>query len=154
MIVRVCLIILDAALVNAGFLVAYLLRYGLPLPEKNFTPFEKSFAFLTIISIAMLAYTRCYKKRFSSSWDVFRRVASGLFFATLGSVVFVYVFRAGWGAFPTSVFAISFPVNLVLVYGVNRSVLRLAGRIRKRVVAIGDGDISGVVITTRNTSTS
>jgi lipopolysaccharide/colanic/teichoic acid biosynthesis glycosyltransferase len=87
-----------------------------------------------------------YKSRFKSSWDLFKRVFSGLFLGTLLSVAFVYVFRARWGAFPTTVFVISFFVNLLLIFKLNQFVLKSSRRIKKKVLIIGEGDIDEVVI--------
>jgi lipopolysaccharide/colanic/teichoic acid biosynthesis glycosyltransferase len=90
--------------------------------------------------------SRVYKKRFRTSWELFKRVFSGFFLGTLLSIAFVYVFRIQWGAFPTSVFAISFLINLLLIFKSNQFVLKSCRRIKKKVVVIGEGDIDEVVI--------
>jgi len=95
--------------------------------------------------ILALSFLRVYKKRFRSSWDLFARTVSGLFFGTLLSVAFVYVFRSQWAAFPTSVFAISFFVNLLLLFKVNQFVLKAKKKIRKKVVIIGEGKVDDIV---------
>jgi lipopolysaccharide/colanic/teichoic acid biosynthesis glycosyltransferase len=87
-----------------------------------------------------------YKSRFKSSWELFKRIFSGLFLGTLLSVTFVYVFRVKWGAFPTSVFALSFFINLVLIFKLNQFILKLGRRIKKKIVVIGESDIDEVVI--------
>lgn len=142
---RVSLIIADAVVVNVGFLLCFLMRYGLPFPEDNFLSYRKSFVFLTLIYISGLSFFRVYKKRFKSSWDLFKRVFSGLFFGTLLSVAFVYVFRVQWGAFPTTIFMLSFFVNLLLVFKLNQYVLRAGQQIRKKVIVIGKDDLDGIV---------
>ena len=139
------LLVADAVLINVGFVISYLIRYGLPLPEGNFAPYRKSFVFLTLIYIAALLFFGIYRRRFKSSWDLFKRVFSGLFFGTLSSVAFVYVFRAYWRAFPSTVFMLSFFANLLLVFKFNQFVLRAGQRIRKRVVVIGNDDLDGIV---------
>ena len=106
MIIQMTLLLIDVILINLAFLLSYLIRYGLPFPEYNFTPYKKSLVFVTLIYVSSLAFFRVYKKRFRSSWDLFKRVFLGLFFGTLLSIVFVYVFRLKWGAFPTTVFAL------------------------------------------------
>ena len=121
---QILLFLANAFLINLGFLFAFLIRYGLSFPEYNFIPYKKSFVFLTLIYIGALAAFGVYKNRFKSSWDLFKRVFLGLFLGTLLSVAFVYVFRVKWGAFPTSVFAISFLINLLLIFKVNQFVLK------------------------------
>ncbi len=139
------LLIADALLLNVGFLASFLVRYGIPFPEGNFLSYQRSFVFLTLIYIFALSFFGVYKRRFKSSWDLFKRVFSGLFFGTLSSVAFVYVFRLQWGAFPSTVFTLSFFVNLLLVFKLNQYILRAAQRIRKRVVVIGNDDLDGIV---------
>ncbi len=139
------LLIANALLLNVGFLASFLVRYGIPFPEDNFLSYRKSFVFLTLIYISALFFFGVYKRRFKSSWDLFKRVFSGLFFGTLSSVAFVYVFRAQWGAFPSTVFTLSFFVNLLLVFKLNQYILRAGQQIRKRVVVIGNDDLDGIV---------
>jgi len=139
------LLLVNAVLINVGFVISYLIRYGLPLPEGNFAPYRESFVFLTLIYVVALLFFGVYRRRFKSSWDLFKRVFSGLFFGTLSSVAFVYVFRAQWRAFPSTVFTLSFFVNLLLVFKFNQYILRAAQRIRKRVVVIGNDDLDGIV---------
>jgi len=140
------LIFLDGVLINLGFLISFLIRYGLPFPKYNFLPYKKSFVFLTLIYILALAFFGVYKSRLRSSWELFKRVFLGLFLGTLFSISFVYVFRAKWGAFPTSVFVLSFWINLILIFKFNQFILKLYKRIRKKVVVIGQGNIDEFMI--------
>jgi lipopolysaccharide/colanic/teichoic acid biosynthesis glycosyltransferase len=94
---------------------------------------------------ALVVFGGC-KSRFKSSFDLFKITFSGLFLGTLLSVAFVYVFRTQWGAFPTSVFAISFFVNLILIFKFNQFVLKLCGRIKKKILVIGQGSIDDITI--------
>jgi lipopolysaccharide/colanic/teichoic acid biosynthesis glycosyltransferase len=136
--------LIDIILINVGFLASFLIRYGLPLPKYNFLPYKKSLVFLTLIYVSVLAIFGVYKRRFKSSWDLFKRIFSGLVLGTLLSVAFVYVFRIRWGAFPTGIFIISFLINLVLIFKLNQYVLKTRGIIRKRILIIGDDDTEDV----------
>ena len=128
-----------------AFFLAFLVRYGLPFPQKGFLPFRQSFVFLTLIYLCSLSFFRVYKKRFSSSWDLFRRVFLGVFFGTLLSIAFVYVFRQSWSAFPTSIFVLSSFVNLLLIFKVNQFILKAKKRIKKQVIILGDGKVDDIV---------
>ena len=139
--VRLFLLISNAATVNIGFLCAFLIRYGMVLPERNFLPYKKNFIFLTLTYVSALSAFRVYKGRFKSSWDLFKRVFLGLLFGTLLSIAFVYAFRTKYGAFPTSVFVLSFFVNLLLIFKPNQLILKAKKKIRKKIVVIGDDDI-------------
>ena len=142
---QIYLIFLNSILINVGFLLSFFFRYGLPFSEHNFLPYKNSFVFLTLIYILALSFFKVYKKRFRSSWELFKRVFSGLFLGMLLSIAFVYVFRAKWGAFPTSVFAISFLVNLLLISKVNQFILKAKKRIKKQVIILGKGKVDDIV---------
>jgi len=139
------LLIIDTVLINLGFLFSFMIRYGIPFPEKNFNAYKQNFIFLTFIYIFSLSFFRVYKRRFRSSWDLFRRVFLGLFFGTLLSVAFVYVFRINWGAFPTGIFVLSFFINLLLIFKVNQFILKAGKKIRKKVLIIGQDNIDDIV---------
>ena len=131
MVIQICLLFINIVLINIGFLSAFFLRYGLLIPESSFLPYKHSFVFLTLIYMSTLSFFRIYKKRFKSSWDLFKRTFLGLSLGTLLSVAFVYVFRIKWGAFPTSVFILSFCVNLLLIFKVNQFVLKTKKKVKR-----------------------
>ena len=141
----ICLIILNSILINVGFLLAFLIRYGLPFPEYNFLPYKKSFVFLTLIFLSAIAMFGIYKKKFKSSWDLSKRIFLGLLFGMLLTVAFVYIFRTKWGAFPTSVFAISLFVNLLLLFKINQFILKAEKRIKKQVIVFGEGKVDDII---------
>ncbi len=143
--VRVLLIILDAVVLNLGFLVSFAIRFGIPLPEDNFSSYRRSAVFLSVIYVASFSVFGVYRRTFKSSWGLFKRFFLGLFLGTLLSVAFVYVFRTRWGAFPTTVFMLSFFINLLLIFKLNQFILRARRRIRKKVVVIGNDDLDGIV---------
>ncbi|MGB2865172.1 MAG: sugar transferase [Sedimentisphaerales bacterium] len=143
--IQTLLIFTNMILINLAFLLSFLYRYGLPFPERVFTPYKSSFVFLTLIYIATLSFFRVYKNRFRSSWDLFKRVFLGLFFGTLLSIAFVYVFRINWGAFPTGIFVLSFFLNLLLIFKLNQYILKAGKKIKKKVLVIGQDNIDDIV---------
>lgn len=145
MIVQFLLLLSDILLINAVFLLSYLIRYGLPLPEGNFLPYKDNFAFLTFSYILAFAITRVFKRRFICYWDVCKRIFLGMFFGTMFGFMLVYIFRMKWAAFPSSVFAISFPVGFMLISAFNIIFLRITKRIKKRVVVIGEEKIENLL---------
>jgi len=144
------LFLINLILVNLGYLISFIIRYGLSIPERSFLPYKKSFVFLTLIYLSALFLFRVYKNRFKSSWDLFKRIFLGLLFGTLLSIAFIYVFRIRWGAFPTSVFIISFFINLLLIFKVNQRVLKYKKRIKKMVIIIGEEELEDVVVKKAN----
>lgn len=142
---RVCLLVFDAVLVNVGFLLAFFLRNGFPVPEHNFVPYRNTFPVLTISIILSLSFCNVYKARFKSTWELFEKVSSGLLLGTLFNIAFLYGFREKIGGFPTSVFAISFFINLFLIVKVNQHFLKAKKRIKKHVVVIGEGRVDDII---------
>jgi len=142
---QVILFILNAVLINVGFIISFLIRYNFSIPERSFSPYKSSFLFLTLINLSSLALFGVYKKGFRSSWCLLKRHFSGLFLGTLLSVAFVYVFRIKWGTMPTSVFAISFFVNLLLIFKINQLILKSNKKIKKQVVILGEGKVDDIV---------
>lgn len=131
---------IDTLLINVSFLLAFVIRYGFPFPEKNFTVYKANFLFLTFIYMLAFAFVRAFKNRFICHWNVIKRIIAGMFLGTLFCFVFVYTFRFKWTAFPSSIFAIMFPVGIAIISVVNIIILRLSGRIFKRVIIIGKPD--------------
>lgn len=142
---KVLLMLMDAVVVNVGILLSFAIRFGIPLPEYNFSSYRRSCIFLSLIYTGALLFFGVCKDRLRSSWDLFKRVFLGLFFGTLFSVAFVYSFRVRWGTFPTSIFTIAFFINLLLVFKLNQFIMRASKRIRKKVVVIGDNKIDDIV---------
>ena len=137
--------VINAVLMNVAFILSFLIRYGIPLPDYNFNAYKRSFIYLTLIYTISLSFFRVYKSRFRSSWDLFKRVFLGLFLGTLLSIAFVYIFRAKWGAFPTTVFTLSFFINLLLIFKVNQYILKAGRKIKKKVLVIGQDSIDDIV---------
>jgi len=69
----------------------------------------------------------------------------GLLCGTLLGIAFIYVFRIKWGAFPTSVFFLSFFINLFLIFKLNQIILKAKGKIKKKVVVIGEGKTDDII---------
>jgi lipopolysaccharide/colanic/teichoic acid biosynthesis glycosyltransferase len=139
------LFIVDAFLINAAFLSSFVVRYGLNIPEINFLPYKNNFPFLTFIYMLALIYTRVFKNRFSSYWHLFKRTFNGLLLGTLFSISLLYVFRIIWSDFPSSIFVISFPIALLFIYLFNSRILKLSGRIKKKVIVIGKQKSNGII---------
>ncbi|MHC5060942.1 MAG: sugar transferase [Planctomycetota bacterium] len=134
----------NAILINIAYLFSFLLRYGLPFPS-NFVPYKRSYVLLTLIYLSTLCFSGVYKNKFKSSWELFKRVFAGAFIGTLLSVAFIYVYRVKWGEFPTSVFAISFLINLLLIFKFNQFVLKTQKKIKRRVIILGEGKVDDIV---------
>jgi len=140
MLIRLLIFIVDAVFVNGVFLLAFLLRYGFNVPEYNFASYRGNYIYLTCMYAASFLIAKMFRKRFRSYWELFKSAAGGFFLGTLFSIGLVYIFRARWSSFPSSVFAISFPIGIIVIFAVNSFIFRKSGRLKKRVVIIGKGE--------------
>lgn len=140
---RFCLVAANSIAVNLGFVMSYLLRYG-AISVSWFAPYRESWPWLTVLYLASLAVCGVYKHRFRSSWELFRKITLGTLASTVAGLVFMYIFRTKWGAFPSSIFAVSVPVNIVLLFKTTQWILRKQGAIQKKIIVIGNGDIRGL----------
>ena len=144
MVTRLILLVVNIVLINTAFLLAFLIRLGGHIPEFNFAPYKDNCVFMTLIYISAFAFTGVFKKRFRSPWDLSKRIFAGLFLGALFGIALVYVFRVKWTGFPSSVFIISYFVGLILILAFDSLILRLAGKIKKKVIVIGKANETDV----------
>jgi exopolysaccharide biosynthesis polyprenyl glycosylphosphotransferase len=140
MLIRLLIFIVDVVFVNAAFLLAFVLRYGFDVPEYNFTPYRENFIYLTGLYVVSFFIAKMFRKRFRSHWELFKSVSGGFFLGSLFNVGLVYIFRARWASFPSSIFVISFPIGIIIIFLINSLILRKSGRLKRRVVIIGKGE--------------
>ena len=143
--VQFVVVFADVILINAAFIMSFAIRYGMNIPKASFSPYLDSYAFLTFIYMLSFLFARVFKKRFKSSWELFRKITAGLCWGTLFAVAFVYVFRTRWSTFPSSIFLISLPISIFLIYQVNSYLAKTTGMINKKVVLIGQEKSNGII---------
>jgi lipopolysaccharide/colanic/teichoic acid biosynthesis glycosyltransferase len=136
--VQVSLALINILGIHLCILLAFWLRYGNRIPEFNFSSYRATYAPLTFLYVLSLVVQGAFQPRFRSYLEVFRHLFRGLVLGTLLSVAFLYVFRSRWSSFPTSVFVLFVPLAGFFLFVVNSSILRIAGRIRKSILIIGD----------------
>ncbi len=144
MVTLILLFLIDVVLINASFLLSFFIRYAGHIPEVNFEPYKENFVFLTFVYVLAFSFARVFKSRFRSFWDLFRHIVFGVFLGTMFGTVFLYVFRARWASLPSSVLFISLPIGSFLIFTGNCIILTLLGKIKKKVIAIGNennGDV-------------
>jgi len=134
---RIILVTTNIVLINIAFLLSFLIRFGTDIPDYNFSSYKGNFLFLTFMYMLAFSFARFFKNRFRSHWDLFKRITHSMALGTLFGIALVYVFRAQWSTFPTSIFLISFPVGLIIIFLFNDLILNLTGRIKKKIIIIG-----------------
>ncbi len=131
---------IDTIILYGMFLLSYLIRYGHDIPRASFAPFRDSRLFLMGIMIAALVHAGVFRRRFRSYWQLFQKLFYGLIVGTVLSFVFMYLLRDKWARFPSSVLLINFCLLLTVLFLVNSTILRLKGKIQKRVVILGSSE--------------
>jgi lipopolysaccharide/colanic/teichoic acid biosynthesis glycosyltransferase len=134
------LLIVDTVLIYGMFLLSFWLRYQGNIPKESVAPFLSSRLFLMVIVMAALVHAGVFRHRFRSYWQLFQKLFYGLMVGTLLSFVFMYLLREQWARFPSSVFLINFGLSLTAVFWVNSLILRVKGKIQKRVVILGSSE--------------
>lgn len=134
---NVVLLLINVALVYGTFLLSYWIRYGQEIPRESLAPFIDSRFFLVGIMAAALTYAGVLRRRFRSYWQVLQKVCFGIMLGTAGCFIFIYLWRERWMRFPSSVLIINSILSTILLFAVDSFILRLKGKIQKRVVILG-----------------
>jgi exopolysaccharide biosynthesis polyprenyl glycosylphosphotransferase len=139
-IVRIASILLDAILVNLGILLSFFLRYQGRLPVANFRAYLIMAPYITIIWIGSLYTFGLYRSRKETvRLDLLIRATQSAIIAVLISVLATYLHRATASAFPSTVFLISWLVNIFLLSGWRFIYQAALNPKKKRVLVIGKG---------------
>ncbi len=133
-------VLLDAALVNLGIILAFLIRYQGTFPARNFEAYLVMAPYITIIWIGSFYFFGLYRyKRDISNLDLLSRTIQAATIAAIASVLAAYLYRARAAAFPSTIFLISWLVNILLLSGwriIYQATIRPK---RKRALIVGRG---------------
>jgi exopolysaccharide biosynthesis polyprenyl glycosylphosphotransferase len=144
---RTASIIIDAFLVNAGIILAFLLRYSGELPVFNFRAYTNLAVFITIVHLACFYIYGLYDfENALSGWEISYVVfkASTLSFMVTVGLAFFYRFFS----FPRTVLVLSWILIILLIGGWRMIVTRLF-TIKwppQRILVVGLGGIGQNII--------
>ena len=133
-------VVLDAVLVNAGFVLAFLLRFGGELPAFNFRAYLLSAPLLTVIYLGgAWTYGLYAPERAETLWAVVRGALAAVTAGTLLTAAVAFFGGARTASFARSTFLIAWVLDLLLLIGWRLVFLRF-GRVRwpeQRVLIVG-----------------
>lgn len=133
-------VIVDAVLVNAGFVVAFLIRFGGRLPSFNFEAYLMLVPALTVIFVAAAWVYGLYDpERSDTAWAVARGVLVAVTIGTLLTAAIAFFGSTRTAPFARSTMLIAWALDLVLLTGWRLAFLRL-GKVKwpeQRVLIIG-----------------
>lgn len=134
--------LLDVALVNAGFVLAFVLRFGLRIPAENLRAYLGLLPFISLLTVVIFAAVGLYSVRRHSYNQVSRLIAVGVGLTFMATMSMAFWERQL--AFPRSVFLVA-PLFQLIALNLWRGVtLRLERRWhgRKRLLIVGtDQDV-------------
>jgi exopolysaccharide biosynthesis polyprenyl glycosylphosphotransferase len=138
-------VVIDAALVNAGFVLAFLIRFGGRLPAFNFEAYLIMAPVLTILYIGgAWVYGLYDPERADTAWAVARGALAAVTLGTLLTAAIAFFGSTRTAAFARSTIVIAWALDLVLLTGWRLAFLRL-GRVtwpEQRVLIVGTDQAS------------
>lgn len=138
-------VLLDAVFVNAGVVLAFLLRFGGELPEFNFGAYIRIAPEATVLFLfAGWVYGLYDPERNDAAWSVMRAATATVALGSLFLAALLFFGGEATASFNRLAFLIGIVLNLTLLVGWRLLFLRF-GRIRwpeQRVVIVGTGPVA------------
>jgi len=120
-------VVIDAVLVNAGFILAFLIRFGGRLPAFNFEAYLILAPILTVLYIGgAWTYGLYDPERADTAWAVARGVLAAVTVGTLLTAAVAFFGSTRTASFARSTILIAWIIDLVLLTGWRLVFLRLA----------------------------
>ncbi len=137
-------VVTDAVLVNAGFVVAFLLRFG-GLPEFNFRAYVILAPVLTVFYVGgAWTYGLYDPERADTAWAVAKGVLAAVTVGTLLTAAIAFFGSTHTASFARSTILLAWALDLALLVGWRLALLRLA-HVRwpeQRVLIVGTDPVS------------
>lgn len=152
-------VVLDALFVNAGIVLAFLLRFAgthvaepyaiLPVPAFNFAPYVRLAPLVTVLYLVTgYIYGLYDPERTESPWVVVRAVVQALLVGSLVTLAAFYIAAGAdpkaYNAFPRLLLLIAYPLQLALLIGWRVLAVRLTPIKwpEQRVLVVGVNDLA------------
>lgn len=133
----IIVVLADLLLINAGYLVSFLIKFGWNIPERNFTAYLSTWPWLTISALGLLFFYRLYGS-YRWRWaEVFASIICVVFFQALVAMAVSFLFRGF--AFPRSVLIMAPFIQLVLLAMWRRAAWHIERELQsaRRVIVVG-----------------
>lgn len=110
-------VLLDAIFFNCGTLLSFYIKFAGDIPDYNLQGYEGLYILISLSYFIGTFINGLYKKPENISYfNIVKNSIKAVLIAVIISMMFGYLFRAGRAnAFPTSVFAISFFINTIIL---------------------------------------
>jgi exopolysaccharide biosynthesis polyprenyl glycosylphosphotransferase len=138
-------IVLDAVLINAGFVVAFLLRFGGELPSFNFDAYLLLAPVLTLVFVGgAWTYGLYDPERADTAWAIVRGVVAAVTVGTLLTAAVAFFGSTRTASFARSTIILAWAIDLVLLVGWRLAFLHFGGFSwpEQRVLIVGTDQAS------------
>jgi exopolysaccharide biosynthesis polyprenyl glycosylphosphotransferase len=136
-------LVADALLVNAGFILAFLARFGGVLPQFNFEAYVRLAPILTVFYLGSAYVFGLYEpERTESFWSVVRAVVQAVMMGAL--LTFAAAFIINLSSFSRAAIAISVPLTVLFMVGWRLIAMRAfpISWPEQRIVVVGTGQLA------------
>ena len=138
-------VILDGVIINAAYLLAFLVRFGGHLPRFNFNAYLTILPFITLAYLAGgWAYGLYDPERTDTAWSVVRSVAAATTIGTILTAAIAFFGGPATSSFARLAILIAWPLGVLLLVGWRIGFLRY-GNVRwpeQHVLIVGTGPVS------------
>jgi len=134
---RIALIFLDLALINLGYILAFLFKFGWDIPKANFMAYHSIWPWLTLSALALFYSYRLYGS-YRWRWaEIFASLICVVFFQALVSMALSFFLRGF--SFPRTVLLTAPLIQLVLLALWRRVAWRLERGMQetRRIIVVG-----------------
>lgn len=107
------LLLIDVLLINAGFMLAFWLRFGRDVPEVNLDPFLNIVPWLSAAAVVVFSGLGLYEIRRNGFLSVFRTCVIGVVIVLFVTMALTFWFRGF--AFPRSVLLLGAAIQVLLI---------------------------------------
>jgi len=130
-------LITDLALVNLGYILAFVLKFGWDIPYYNFEAYISTWPWLTLSALAFFCFYRLYGSYHWRWTEVFASLVCVVFFQALAAMALSFFFRGF--SFPRTVLLTAPFIQLALLALWRRAAWYIERRIQptKRVIVAG-----------------
>ncbi|MDF9407892.1 sugar transferase [Pelotomaculum isophthalicicum JI] len=134
---RIGLVLFDLVLVNLAYILAFLIKFGWDIPERNLTPYLSTWPWLTVSALALFYFYRLYGS-YRWRWaEVFASLICVVFFQAMVGMALSFLFRNF--AFPRTVLLAAPFIQLALLSLWRRAAWHLERGLQgiRRVIVVG-----------------
>lgn len=134
---RVILVLVDITLVNLGYILAFIIKFGRDIPDYNFDAYLSTWPWLTLAALALFYFYRMYGT-YRWRWaEVLASLICIVFFQMLCGMALSFFFRGF--SFPRVVLLTAPVIQLVFLALWRRLAWRLERRLQgtRRVIVVG-----------------